>query len=660
MARSDSPSWFEAWKDAGFIRPESARMWLISGFTPDDAAPWYHLDEVEVHIATEWRRAGLTPNDYLIWRSHGFLSASTVLNWKAHFPDPSEARKMRDSGLRVDGRFGELLDRAYSVDVVRLVTPSMDEQEIQELSDWIGQFPPAIQWEEGEARKWMQSGLDSSEIRRWIDRGAHSSLVTEFRQMGWSEREVVDLVDEWGADALRVRALNNAATAAMVLGWSREKANRDEALSWIKSGFTLIESSTWRLLGITDPLNALRWKSYGCSPDEAAMLRRRGLDDFGLLSVFTRRGWKVHDIAKLVRGGLPPALLRRWITQHQMNHARWKRVIQSLLEGQRLEKWIQSEIPPEEWPAWVDGVSPEIEICAQWMTTRISPSELAKMLVRARCGPMDFDTSLRGSQLIEGLQIRIKTAKASSRRLSEEPIGANQISARKTLVVNSTVADVRTEHLVEMQARALYLSPLLRKRPAIGMEFVDDYRGIRLRIVGIGEKITIEVEVAGTTITVVLDSLNFDSQSKIDTKESRAAYLLAVAWFIDCSVVLTKRRRESSVFSSGTSSVAGHKNRQVRYVPTERFADAVRQVQSGRGLDPALHLVSGHLRTLSNGRKPTKEARARAPKFLQSRMGPSDTFVQEHSRGRESEIREYVNKLSRLSMTAHAVALLMR
>jgi hypothetical protein len=273
---------------------------------------------------------------------------------------------------------------------------------------------------------------------------------------------------------------------------------------------------------------------------------------------------------------------------------------------------------------------------------------------------MDFDTSLRGSQLIEGLQIRIKTAKASSRRLSEEPIGANQISARKTLVVNSTVADVRTEHLVEMQARALYLSPLLRKRPAIGMEFVDDYRGIRLRIVGIGEKITIEVEVAGTTITVVLDSLNFDSQSKIDTKESRAAYLLAVAWFIDCSVVLTKRRRESSVFSSGTSSVAGHKNRQVRYVPTERFADAVRQVQSGRGLDPALHLVSGHLRTLSNGRKPTKEARARAPKFLQSRMGPSDTFVQEHSRGRESEIREYVNKLSRLSMTAHAVALLMR
>ncbi|MEY3806911.1 MAG: hypothetical protein RIR69_1723, partial [Actinomycetota bacterium] len=112
------PEWFKPWKDVGFIRPESAKKWLISGFKPEDAGPWYNLDEVEVHVASDWVKHGFNSEDFKSWSRRGFKSPRIAASWRKYFPNPDDANRWRIAGLRVDGTFAEMLDRGYAPELV--------------------------------------------------------------------------------------------------------------------------------------------------------------------------------------------------------------------------------------------------------------------------------------------------------------------------------------------------------------------------------------------------------------------------------------------------------------------------------------------------------------------------------------------------------------
>ncbi len=65
-------------------------------------------------------------------------------------------------------------------------------------------------------------------------------------------------------------------------------------------------------------------------------------------------------------------------------------------------------------------------------------------------------------------------------------------------------------------------------------------------------------------------------------------------------------------------------------------------IRSGRlSQPPRAHRVKGFIRTLAE-RRPTDQARDRAPAFIRRNMGPNDTFVRPHQRGGgEASMRLY-------------------
>ena len=142
-------------------------------------------------------------------------------------------------------------------------------------------------------------------------------------------------------------------------------------------------------------------------------------------------------------------------------------------------------------------------------------------------------------------------------------------------------------------------------------------------------------------VAVTLDLSRFRSIHWIDKPAAFSASAIAAAWFLD-SVLRTAGVRSShfSIASSGdwTQTVGDFDE------PKARSTDLLQNVGQ--------HDVSAHLRTLPDGRRPSREAIARAPDFLRGQMGPNQTYVRASSRRSE----EITNDIRRFTATGSFLA----
>ena len=150
---------------------------------------------------------------------------------------------------------------------------------------------------------------------------------------------------------------------------------------------------------------------------------------------------------------------------------------------------------------------------------------------------------------------------------------------------------------------------------------------------------------------------DFEPLSIVKTPIKRLTLGLAISWFVDCTIVLTKRESSGQLIFRSSSAVGSSKQRnEVRYVPTPSFHESERLVKSGERIERVIHSVKGRIRELSYGHSPSDEARERAPKYLRSKLKSNETYVRPHERGvEEKAINEYLFRLSKYSATANAL-----
>lgn len=666
MTEKKNPDWFAPWKDAGFIRPETAKKWLISGFKPDTAAPWYDLDEVEVHIASDWVKQGFTPGDYLAWTRKGFRGPVAAAAWRRHFPDPTEAEKWRSLGLRIDGNYGELLQRGYDPQIVLHAEITNDEISIDQLTNWLDNFDDVERLVTGDLRVLYATGLSPEEIKYLSSRSMNVSLAAKFRNMGWALNDVELLFEEWGGDVILFSRLGAKSIPRNVLGWTQLEVSAQTAIDWINEGADPATAKSWFDIGITNANFAAKWSKDGCGPDEVLALRHEGWSNPGDFSRMKLKGWWIEDILKFLDFGIPRSSIDAWLSHNKMGYERWKTFLLATVRGNAMEKWLNSQIGVEEWPAWIDYVSPEPEICVQWKTTGFTPQKIGEMLRASGSPPDDFDKSLSGHQLLAVLNTRNKyiernyvskgnQAASVDKRTPERDFGRANSSSP---VLESKLSESAIE---EFQAKAVYLSNEIKKIPPVGMEFIDESNGIIIKIKSIGVTIKIEVILGTKKLLIEFDSNNFDSVTKLSSQNLKIAYVLALSWFVDCAVTLkAKYRTANRNFETQPGGSFSGQTSAIRYVPTMQFSSSIREVRNGNGVSPVLHQVSGHIRRLPPGKSPSEEAVGRAPGFLRRKMGVDDTFVVGHTRGFEKEVEEFAIRLSKYSMTAHAFAAVIR
>lgn len=125
----------------------------------------------------------------------------------------------------------------------------------------------------------------------------------------------------------------------------------------------------------------------------------------------------------------------------------------------------------------------------------------------------------------------------------------------------------------------------------------------------------------------------------------------AISLYVDLSLNLRGRQ------IVGLEREPGRRNGR-RSVSIDRSFDRqVRDVSHGTHAPPKAHYVAPHIRHLMYGR-PNRAHVALAPERLRNRMGPNDTWVSGHVRGRGNE-SDVIDRLRHYSMLADALGLLL-
>ncbi|MFC7503120.1 hypothetical protein ACOACQ_19155 [Nocardioides sp. CPCC 206347] len=141
-----------------------------------------------------------------------------------------------------------------------------------------------------------------------------------------------------------------------------------------------------------------------------------------------------------------------------------------------------------------------------------------------------------------------------------------------------------------------------------------------------------------------------------DVAGVRAALALAIGWYLDVSVSL---RMSASGTHAVQRSAAGTVTTGARYVPLPSFVRHANSMNSGTKAPPRLHGVVAHVRTFTNGYKPSARARQNAPKRLQAGMQSNQTFVRAYMKG-HGNLALLTTHLSKYSALADVIAGLQR
>jgi hypothetical protein len=209
--------------------------------------------------------------------------------------------------------------------------------------------------------------------------------------------------------------------------------------------------------------------------------------------------------------------------------------------------------------------------------------------------------------------------------------------------------------LQEIKDRANYLQPHLRK--ALGKKHSFEYRDyLSISVEMNDEIITGTLEYRGSETEVKFSVRDFEPLSSVKTPIKRLTLGLSISWFVDCTIVLTRKDFSGRLFHSRAAVSSSKQRNEVRYVPTPSFHESETFVKNGDRIERVIHSVKGHIRTLGSGQTPSEEARERAPIYLRSKLKFNETYVRPHERGvEEKSINEYLVRLSKYSATANAL-----
>ncbi len=209
------------------------------------------------------------------------------------------------------------------------------------------------------------------------------------------------------------------------------------------------------------------------------------------------------------------------------------------------------------------------------------------------------------------------------------------------------ILDAPPDWVEEIRNTAASVSHVLtRSIPAV-VQF--SHKDVQIVLVDSGDTVIAWVGNKKNGVITSFDKENF-AVSAMPSPASAFASGCAISLYVD----LAFRPRTRAVIERKISHAG--RSRRPTFGPTPEFSRQLRQVRGGTHAPPKAHYVAPHIRHLYD-RRPNRAHVAEAPPSLRVRMGPHDTWVTGHMRGR-GNVDEMVDWLRGRSMLADMIGLL--
>lgn len=663
------------WRDGGFADPSTAARWRDGGFEPSDARRWMSLGFTNpvlvaslqdkgvsvVAIESYVKRGGtgvaaarwllsdgsndnVWPRRYE-WCAAGF-TPQEACDWAEHAPEPRTAAALRRFGLAPSWAASMTLRK-----VSLTVALEMLENDV----------PP------GDVVGFAVLGVDPEEAGAWSAHGFDADQRTQWCEVGASDPEVA-------------------------ANWRSMVGDCRTADVWLRAGWNSpANAGEWNGAGLT-PRQAMNWIDVGVTRGRSARLLRGRI----------RR----DVVQSLIKAGFTEGELCVWAKMH-CTRAQLERLVQETDANPGVVgRWRASGVDVKDWPRWMPALPARPDVALRWISADL---DLGQVQLAAHRHGVDLihlgDAVARGQSVEESLAAMreepspepssLETTVAAPPVVStDDPFeawlddGAHWIATSRALQIGGGKRVLRQlfersrewasndevlfedrvgdqpslTWLEEVLAHAESVRSRLRLAPQWPMIFDSPSLTVDLAVCG---RIAIAwVGRQGRGLVVSFDTTTYDVWFAADDLDARLAMGLAVSWFLDCCIALRADDRHPQlrpVGGVGGVSAAGNQRGQIVYVPTPQFVRHVKSVRTPLSTaPPRAHRVVGHVRRLSDGRTPSAEARSNAPAHVRLTMGPDDTFVSAHVRGRNEAAIQLIRRLSQYSSLGDALGTVSR
>lgn len=344
--------WFGDWQRAGFIREESASQWRASGFEPQDASPWYHLDVVGPEVAIKWQDCGIGPQEYVVWARAKVLDPGTAVIWKEFGIDAETAVLWHRAGVRDLDLLLRLRNHNFDW---RFAKECNVPGRREALLEWLNHLERQISSITPRTQVWILLGVFPASAIEWEELGVGPSEFVILHSHGVSMKELRKRkfsVDEIGA---LVRLL------PIVGGTSDFFELFDEGLG--------IETISKIFSASIHPRSALKWASAGVTQ----------ADD---MIFYESHGVHVDHVQKLLNAGAncrmyveacdgSSVIMNDWLSADVFDY----RVVQNLrssgLKPEALKAWTLEGVTESSLIAEWTEVSPDPRVASSWMKLNV-------------------------------------------------------------------------------------------------------------------------------------------------------------------------------------------------------------------------------------------------------------------------------------------------
>jgi hypothetical protein len=620
----DDYAGIEGWLNAGYTFDE-VRPWIVEGFAPKQAAKWRTATLETPEKAREWSENGFSLSDVGAWTTMGFVSPRAARRWRSAGFNPDVARAWRDGGI----------------------SPAT-------ARDWLagGCENPASM------KLWLDSGVsDPSAMRQWSSLGIAATEAGKWRALQVS----ADGAGRFGRSGVSI---------ADVEQWtSRTHLAASELRMWVADDVKASDATEWHLAGVTNS-GLIRAFREGATPAEFRDLRECGFtvsESHELLAVTA----DPEDIRVLILGISPADLLLiRELDVPTSDLTRWMRMCQNASE---IVAWQQTRLGIDEFEQIVQEEGLKPSNLKQWLQHGFDAREMV-LAHRSGCrSPRVWETERQSARFQAGdsahgsateFAIWVADGRAWFKHADVDPVDHERLLRllhEEGLEWSDPSEDLfevpmPDEWLDEMQDRAMFLANSMTKEPRWPCVF--ESAEVTIVVDGSGDWALAWVGVEGRGGLVCFDMVDFNIFTAKGNASWRYAAGVALAWFLDCCLILRSDRRNKPFGrESSRATGSGFERAAGRYVPRMSFSEHYRTVLEGHRISPRPHWVDGFVRTFQQGQQPTYEARDRAPARIRRTLRHNQTWVSGFRKGGHEQLEELRVYLTKYSALADAMAL---
>jgi hypothetical protein len=674
-----------SWRDLA-LGDDEARRWLVAGIAPSEAGAWTASGVSDANVAVELRADGVSA-DHVV----ALIRADVGVDDVAEF--------IRSGGSKDDVE--AWIDVSGTVEVARWMRVGITVDAAEQWASAGFAAETAAEWRDAgftasDARRWRRAGVAdandatqwagarfaASRAGRWIRGGYCARDAVAWCEQGVREPAVAAVLEERGIrlaelrswrlhgfsaeDALRWRdADTNPMTAASltslgarpttVASWVRRTGLPASAVgAWLKNGFSVTRAIAWATTGIGDA--ALAARCAPVQPEDILALRRVGMTLAEIEAILTS-GWAgqveiqrltAADVAQLRDIKISAAAWHEWLTlcRDVSTVAAWRDGGVGLARLSSVARDLK--LDPAELRTWTAlGATPKQVIEAHRAGVR-SADVWARQASHA--SDKHWDESAR------------RWAKAAGTSVSQhaalfQMLRAEGIdwAAQDEDVLNTSASQEWLDGVTDDASDATWQ---LVRNPVWPVVFESSDITIILDV--LGDHALAWVGVGGRGGLVGFPVEEFEVRTSKRNPSWRYLAGLAVAWFVDCCIVIHEPARATSLLESASASSSRSEANARRYRPRPSFDRHVSAVASGTHAPPRAHMVAAHIRTLPVGHEPSWEAIQRAPTWIRRKLRPNQTYVRPCRRGEGgywSELPVYLSKYSALANALGSVDL---